>query len=84
VRRFFLNLCHNFIINQNDKILLVYESKLEGTHDQYKRLDEAISTGCFVRNSIIRAWMDNQIKSRNDAYKHCKILANNPEFPYTV
>jgi putative transposase len=24
--------------------------------------------------------MDNQIKSRNDAYKYCKVLADNPEF----
>ena len=56
--------------------------KLEGTKDRYERLDEAIHTGRFVRNSIIRAWMDGQVKSRNDAYKYCKILADNPEFPW--
>lgn len=33
-----------------------------------------------MRNSIIRAWMDGQVKSRNDAYTYCKILADNPEF----
>jgi putative transposase len=35
-----------------------------------------------VHNSIIRAWMDGQVKSRNDAYTYCKILADNPEFPW--
>jgi putative transposase len=62
--------------------LIIYESKLEGTRDQYEKLNQAIRTGRFVRNSIIRAWMDNQVKSRNDAYKYCKILADNPDFPW--
>jgi putative transposase len=62
--------------------VIIYESKLEGTQNQYERLDLAIRTGRFVRNSIIRAWIDNQIKSRNDAYKYCKVLADNPEFPW--
>ena len=44
--------------------MIVYEFKLEGTKKQYERLDQAIRTGRFVRNSIIRAWMDNQVKSR--------------------
>ena len=63
-------------------IMIIYESKLEGTQAQYEKLDAAIRTGRFVRNSIIRAWLDNQIKNRNDAYKHCKVLADNPEFPW--
>jgi len=62
--------------------MLIYEAKLEGTRDQYQRLDGAIRTGRFVRNSIIRAWMDGDVKSRNDAYKYCKVLADNPEFPW--
>lgn len=62
--------------------MIIYESKLEGTRDQYEKLDAAIRTGRFVRNSIIRAWIDNQIKSRNDAYKYCKVLADNLEFPW--
>ncbi len=62
--------------------MLVYEMKLEGEKAQYESLDEAIRTGRFIRNSIIRAWMDGQVKSRNDAYKYCKILADNPEFPW--
>jgi len=62
--------------------MIVYECKLEGTNDQYLKLDEAIRTGRFVRNSIIRAWMDNQVKSRNDAYKYCSVLAKSLEFPW--
>ena len=62
--------------------MIVYESKLEGTRQQYGQLDAAIRTGRFVRNSIIRAWMDKQVKSRNDAYKYCKVLADNPDVPW--
>lgn len=62
--------------------MLIYEAKLEGTDDQYKALDGAIRTGRFVRNSIIRAWLDGLVKSRNDAYKYCKVLADNPQFPW--
>jgi len=38
--------------------MLVYEIKLQGTTEQYGRLDQAIRTGRFIRNSIIKAWMD--------------------------
>jgi putative transposase len=62
--------------------MIVYETKLEGDTDQYQKLDAAIRTGRFVRNSIIRAWQDDQIKSRNEAYAYCKVLADNPEFPW--
>lgn len=62
--------------------MLVYESKLEGTKVQYEKLNEAIRTGLFVRNACIRLWMDGEAKSRNDLYKYCKVLADNPEFPW--
>ena len=62
--------------------MITYEAKLEGTQDQYESLDRAIRTGLFVRNSILRAWMDGKIKSRNEAYKYCKTLADNLEFPW--
>lgn len=62
--------------------MIIYEAKLEGTQDQYTKLDEAIRTGRFVRNSIIKAWIDGQVKSRNEAYRYCKTLADNPEFPW--
>jgi putative transposase len=62
--------------------MIVYEMKLQGTVAQYKKLDEAIRTGRFVRNSIIKAWIDGQIKSRNDAYTYCKLLSDNRSFPW--
>ncbi|KMW70165.1 RNA-guided endonuclease InsQ/TnpB family protein [Limnoraphis robusta] len=62
--------------------MIVYEMKLQGTVAQYRRLDEAIRTGRFVRNSIIKAWIDGQVKSRNDAYAYCKLLSDNPSFPW--
>jgi putative transposase len=40
--------------------MLVFEAKLEGTKEQYERIDEAIRTARFVRNSCIRYWMDNK------------------------
>ncbi|HAX76941.1 MAG TPA: transposase [Cyanobacteria bacterium UBA11372] len=62
--------------------MIIYESKLEGTKHQYEQLDQAIRTARFVRNSIIRAWMDGQVKSRNDAYTYCKVLSDHPLFPW--
>ncbi len=63
--------------------MLIYELKLKGASDQYERLDAAIRTGRFIRNSIIRAWIDGKIKGRNDAYKYSKILSDNKEqFPW--
>ena len=63
--------------------MLVYEIKLKGESYQYSLLDAAIRTGRFIRNSIIRAWIDGKIKGRNDAYKYCKKLSDNKEeFPW--
>lgn len=62
--------------------MLIYEMKMQGTENQYIKLDLAIRTGRFVRNSTIKAWMDGFVKSRNDAYKYCTVLARNPEFPW--
>jgi putative transposase len=62
--------------------MLVLESKLRGTTAQYETLDEMIRTGRFVRNSCLRYWMDNQEIGRYDLNKYCKVLADNPEFPW--
>jgi putative transposase len=35
-------------------IMLVFEAKLEGAKQQYERLDEAIRTARFVRNSCVK------------------------------
>jgi putative transposase len=55
--------------------MLVFEAKLEGTKPQYDRLDEAIRTARFVRNSCIRYWMDNQGIGRSELSAYCAVLA---------
>ncbi len=62
--------------------MLVFEAKLRGTDGQYQALDEALRTARFVRNSCLRYWMDNQGVGRYDLNKYCKVLADNPEFPW--
>jgi putative transposase len=60
--------------------MLVFEAKIEGEKQQYERLDEAIRTARFVRNSCIRYWMDNKGVGRYELSAYCKVLAK--EFPW--
>ena len=62
--------------------MLVFEAKLRGTDEQYQALDEALRTGRFVQNSCLRYWMDNKGVGRYDLNKYCKVLADNPDFPW--
>ncbi|NER22457.1 MAG: IS200/IS605 family element transposase accessory protein TnpB [Symploca sp. SIO1C2] len=60
--------------------MLVFEAKLEGENKQYERLDEAIRTARFVRNSCLRYWIDHKGVGRYDLSAYCKVLAK--EFPW--
>jgi IS605 OrfB family transposase len=60
--------------------MLVFEAKLEGEKQQYERLDEAIRTARFIRNSCIRYWMDNPKIGRYELSAYCAVLAL--EFPW--
>ena len=60
--------------------MIVLETKLKGTDEQYGRLDEAIRTAQFVRNSCIRYWMDNQGVGKGDLSKLCAVLAKEFEW----
>ncbi|MDJ1185746.1 RNA-guided endonuclease InsQ/TnpB family protein [Roseofilum casamattae] len=62
--------------------MLVYEAKLKGKQYQYGRLNEAIRTGLFIRNSCLRYWEDGQAKSRYDLYKYVTKLAKDGDFPW--
>ncbi|MGL5804091.1 MAG: RNA-guided endonuclease InsQ/TnpB family protein [Xenococcaceae cyanobacterium] len=62
--------------------MIVLEAKLKGTQAQYTALDSALRTGLFVRNSCLRYWIDGHAKHRNDLNKYCKVLADNPDFPW--
>jgi putative transposase len=55
--------------------MLVFEAKLEGLKEQYSKLDEAIRTARFVRNSCLRYWMDNRDIGRYDLSAYCAVLA---------
>jgi putative transposase len=59
--------------------MLVFEAKLEGTQQQYERLDEAIRTARFVRNSCLRYWLDNLGIGKYELSAYCAVLAL--EFP---
>ncbi|WP_448527299.1 hypothetical protein [Parathermosynechococcus lividus] len=60
--------------------MLVCDAKLQGTKDQYERLDQALRTGLFVRNKALRYWMDGQGKRTADLNKYCRVLAK--EYPW--
>lgn len=60
--------------------MIVLETKLKGTLEQYGRLDEAIRTAQFVRNSCIRYWIDNRGVGKGDLSKLCAMLAKEFEW----
>jgi putative transposase len=62
--------------------MLVFEAKLEGKSEQYERLDEAISTARFIRNSCIRYWMETKGVARYDLSAYCAVLAK--KFPWAA
>jgi putative transposase len=62
--------------------MLVFEAKLEGKSEQYERLDEAIRTARFIRNSCIRYWMDTKGVGRYELSAYCAVLAK--EFPWAA
>jgi putative transposase len=62
--------------------MLVLEAKMKGKVEQFEALDEAIRTAQFIRNSCLRYWMDNPGVTRNDLYKYCKTLSDDPAFPW--
>ena len=62
--------------------MLVFEFKLKGKTEQFKRIDEAIRTGQFIRNSCLKYWQENRGTTKNDLQKYCAVLATNPDFPW--
>ena len=60
--------------------MLVLEYKLKGRKEQFERIDDAIRTALFVRNSCIRYWMDNKGIGKYELSAYCKVLAQNFEW----
>ena len=67
--------------------MLVFEAKLKGKSEQFAKIDQAIKTGQFIRNSCLRYWMDAKKEDHLDKSalsRYCKVLADNPEFPWAA
>jgi putative transposase len=60
--------------------MIVLEFKAKGKTTQYAAIDEAIRTAQFVRNKIIRYWMDNRGVGQKELYRHNTALR--AEFPF--
>ena len=56
--------------------MLVLEAKLEGTKEQYEKLNEAIRTARFVRNICLRYWMENKDIGKYELSAYCAVLAS--------
>ena len=60
--------------------MIVLEFKARGKITQYAAIDEAIRTTHFVRNKIIRYWMENPGVGQKELYRHNTALR--AEFPF--
>jgi putative transposase len=56
--------------------MLVLGAKLEGTKEQYEKLNEAIRTARFVRNICLRYWIDNTNIGKYELSAYCAVLAS--------
>jgi putative transposase len=62
--------------------MLVYEYKLDAAPAQYARMDAAIRSAQFVRNTCLRLWMEVPGTTANDLQAHCSQLAQ--DFPFAA
>jgi len=60
--------------------MLVLESKLVATSEQFALIDEAIRTFQFIRNKALRYWIDTKGATQYDLNKQCAILAKEFEW----
>ncbi|HEY9796222.1 MAG TPA: transposase [Leptolyngbyaceae cyanobacterium] len=60
--------------------MIVLEFKGQGKTTQYAAIDEAIRTAQFVRNKVIRHWMDNRGVGQKELYRYNTALR--AEFPF--
>lgn len=67
--------------------MLVFEFKIKAHKHQLSAIDEAIRTGQFIRNKCLRYWMDAPREEKVNRFslnKYCKVLADNPEYPFVA
>ena len=63
-------------VNELSVKMLVVDAKLEGTKEQYEKLNEAIRTARFVRNIWLRYWMDNKDIGKYELSAYWAVLAS--------
>jgi putative transposase len=56
--------------------MLVLEVKLEGTKEQYEKLNGAIRTASFVRNICLRYWINHKNIGKYQLSAYCAVLAS--------
>jgi putative transposase len=61
-------------------MMLVYEYKLDGTKEQFQKIEEAIRLAQFVRNKCVRLWIDEKDINKNDLQVYCAHLAKEFDF----
>ncbi|BAB78242.1 RNA-guided endonuclease InsQ/TnpB family protein (plasmid) [Anabaena sp. FACHB-709] len=62
--------------------MIIYEAKAKATKEQLLKVNEALRTALFVRNSCLRYWIDGHAKNGYDLNKYTKVLSDNPAFPW--
>ena len=60
--------------------MIVLEFKAKGKTTQYAAINQAIRTAQFVRNKVIRFWMDNRGVGQKELYRYNTALR--AEFPF--
>nr|WP_287127368.1 hypothetical protein [Candidatus Cyanaurora vandensis] len=60
--------------------MLVLESKLVATSEQFALIDEAIRSFQFIRNKALHYWIDTKGTTKYDLNKQCAILAKEFEW----
>ncbi len=60
--------------------MIVLEFKAKGKTTQYAKINEAIRTAQFVRNKVLRFWMDNRGVGQKELYRYNTALR--AEFPF--
>ena len=60
--------------------MIVLEFKAKGKTTQYSAIDEAIKTTQFVRNKVVRFWMDNSCVGQKELYRYNTALRSEFSF----
>lgn len=60
--------------------MLSYEYKVKPKQQQISAIDEAIRTSQFVRNKVLRYWMDNRGVGKTEMFRYNTLLRKEFKF----